>query len=170
MNVIDVKEKIQFIIKSTLLIPEELLNSQIIKGDYLLTFTITPIIFIENIKIRNKDDIFKIATSKKIYNQKFVLARIYIYIDDTENHISFYFDGFPWSYVLENVKEETRKKIDNIYDEEIPFNYNCIKDEYQLILDQISRMIEILLDFEHLLKITMRWAAIEALNPQNKIK
>jgi len=31
-------------------------------------------------------------------------------------------------------------------------------------------MIEVLLDAGHSLTLTMRWAAIEALNPQNKIK
>ena len=167
MNLIDVRTKSPFTIKSTLLIPDKLFPSQEIDGGYLETYAITPIIFIENINIRDKEDIFKITTRKKIYNQLFVLARAYLYLDNTKNHICFYFDGFPWSYLLENVNLETRKRIDEIYDEVQVAN--CIEDNYQQIQNQFSRMIEILLRADHKLTLTMRWAAIETLNPQNNI-
>ena len=98
----------------------------------------------------------------------FVLARAYLYLDGTKNHVCFYFDGFPWSYLLKNVSPETRSKIDIIYDE-IQIG-DCIEDDYQQIIDQFSRMIEVLLVAGHSLTLTVRWAAIEALNPQNKIK
>jgi len=167
MNVIDVRTKSQFTIESSLLVPEELLASREIEGGYLETYAITPIFLIEKIKVRNKEDIFQISTKKKIYDQLFVLARAYLYLDSTKNHICFYFDGFPWSYLLENVNLETRKRIDEIYDEVQVAD--CIEDNYQQIQDQFSRMIEILLKAGHKLTLTMRWAAIEALNPQNII-
>ena len=167
MNLIDVRKKNHFIIQSTLLVPEELLPSSEIKGDYLETYYITPIILIENIQVRNKEDIFMIEVKKQIYNQLFVLARAYLFLDNTENHICFYFDGFPWSYMLENVNIEIRRKIDEIYDEEQLGD--CIEDNYQQIQDQFSRMIEILLNNGHSLSLTMRWAAIEELNPLNKM-
>ena len=167
MNIIDVRKKPTFIIESTLMVPEELLPPKEIKGDYLETYAITPIFLIENIQIRNMEDIFKIETKKQIYNQLFVLARAYLFLDNTENHICFYFDGFPWSYILENVKIETRRQINKIYFEEQVGD--CIEDNYKQIKDQFSRMIEILLNKGHSLTLTMRWAAIESLNPQNKI-
>jgi hypothetical protein len=167
MNIIDVRKKPTFIIESTLMVPEELLPPKEIKGDYLETYAITPIFLIENIQIRNTEDIFKIETKKQIYNQLFVLARAYLFLDNTENHICFYFDGFPWSYMLENVNIEIRRKIDEIYDEEQLGD--CIEDNYQQIQDQFSRMIEILLNEGHSLSLTMRWAAIMDLNPQNKL-
>ncbi len=68
---------------------DELFPSQEIEGGYLETYAITPIIFIENINFRNKEDIFKITTRKKIYDQIFVLARAYLYLDNTKNHICF---------------------------------------------------------------------------------
>ena len=117
--------------------------------------------------IRDKEDIFMIETKKQIYNQLFVLARAYLFLNNTENHICFYFDGFPWSYMLENVIIETRRKIDQIYDEEQLGD--CVEDNYQHIQNQFSRMIEILLNDGHSLSLTMRWAAIEELNPNNKI-
>ena len=163
---IDVRTKSPFTIESTLLIPDDLYPSQEIDGGYLVTYAITPIIFIENIKVRSKEDIFRITTRKKIYNQLFVLASAYLYLDSTKNHICFYFDGFPWSYLLENVKPEIRKKIDEIYDEKQVAD--CIKDNYQQIQDQFSRFIEILLNNGHSITLTMRWAAIEALNPKTK--
>jgi hypothetical protein len=166
MNIIDVRKKNPFIIESTILVPEELLPSQMIIGEYLVAFAITPIILIENIKIQDKKDIFKIVTRKIIYNQIFVLARVYLFLDNND-HISFYFDGFPWSYLLENVSLNTWKKIDQIYNE--TQEADCIDDNYRQIQDQFSRMIEILLNDGHSLTLTARWAAIEALNPQNKI-
>ena len=165
---IDVRTKNPFIIDSTLLIPDELFPAQKIKGDYFVTYAINPVIQIENIKILFKEDIFKIATKKKIDNQVFVLARAYLYLDGTKNHICFYFDGFPWSYLLKNVDTETRKKIDEIYDEVQVAD--CIKDNYQQIKDQFSRMIEVLIVAGHSLTLMIRWLAIEALNPQNIIK
>ena len=165
---IDVRTKHPFTIDSTLLIHEELFPAQKIKGDYFVTYAINPVIQIENVNIRFKEAIFKIATQKKIYNQVFVLARAYLYIDSTKNHICFYFDGFPWSYLLKNVDAETRKKIDEIYDETQVAD--CIEDNYRQIIDQFSRMIEILLDAGHSLTLMVRWLAIEALNPQNIIK
>jgi hypothetical protein len=167
MNVIDVRKKSPFIVDSTMLVPKKLLPPYKIEGNYLETYAITPIILIENIKIQNKNDIFEFVTKKQIYDQIFVLARIYLYLDNTNNHISFYFDGFPWSYVLENVNKETLKKLDKIYDEEQVGD--CIDNNYQQIQDQFSRMIEVLLNDGHRLTLTIRWAAIEALNPQNKI-
>jgi len=167
MKLIDVRTKNPFTIESSLLVPEELLPSREIEGGYLETYAITPIILIERIKVRNREEIFKIATRKKIYSQLFVLARAYLYLDNTKNHICFYFDGFPWSYLLENVNPETRKKVDQIYDEVQVAD--CIEDNYQQIQDQFSRIIEVLLNYAHKLTLTMRWAAIEALNPQNKI-
>jgi hypothetical protein len=164
---IDVRIKSPFKIESTLLVPDELFPFQEIEGDYLETYAITPIIYIENIEVRNRIDIFKIAIKKNIYHQLFVLARAYLYLDCTKNQICFYFDGFPWSYLLENVSPETRNKIDEIYDE-IQVE-DCIEDNYRQIQDQFSRMIEILLNAGHALTLTMRWAAIEALNPQNRI-
>ena len=166
MKIIDVRKKSPFAIDSTLLVPDELFPSQEIEGGYLETYAITPIILIEKITVRKKEDIFKIATKKKIYDQLFMLARAYLYLDSTKNHICFYFDGFPWSYLLENVNPETRKKIDEIYDEEQIAD--CIKDNYQQIQDQFSRFIEILLNNGHSITLTMRWAAIEALNPKTK--
>jgi len=168
MSVIDVRTKKSFTIESTLLVPEDLFPPCEVKGDYLETFSITPIIIIEGIKIRNNKDIFKIATKKQIYKQKFVLARIYLYVDDTENNISFYFDGFPFSYQLEDINKEIIRNIDDIFDEEQYLD--CIEDDYKQILDQLSRMIDILLNAGHSLKAFMRWAAIEELNPQNKIQ
>jgi hypothetical protein len=167
MNIIDVRKKPTFIIESTLMVPEELLPPKEIKGGYSEAYAITPIFLIENIQIRNMEDIFKIETKKQIYNQLFVLARAYLFLDNTENHICFYFDGFPWSYILENVKIETRRQINKIYFEEQVGD--CIEDNYKQIKDQFSRMIEILLNKGHSLTLTMRWAAIESLNPQNKI-
>ena len=164
---IDVRTKSPFNIESTLLVPDELLPAQKIEGDYFVTYAINPVILIENIKVRKKEDIFKITTKKKIYDQLFVLARAYLYLDDTKNHICFYFDGFPWSYLLKNVDPETRKMIDEIYDEVQVAD--CIEDNYQQIQDQFSRMIEVLLFAHHSLTLTLRWLAIEALNPQNVI-
>ena len=83
MSVIDVKKRSSFIIESNQLVSEELLPSCKIKGDYLETYAITPIIFIDKKKIRNRADIFKIILRKKIYDQIFVLACIYLYLDDT---------------------------------------------------------------------------------------
>jgi len=167
MNVIDVKIKKVFMIESKVLISEEILSSREIKGDYLETYAITPIILIENVKILNSNDIRKIETRKEIYSQIFVLARAYLYLNSTKDHISFYFDGFPWSYLLENVNKETKDKIDDIYDE-VQVG-DCIENEYKQIIDQFSRMIEVFLKEDISLKLTVRWAAIEALNPQNKI-
>ena len=167
MNDIDVRKKTPFTINSSILVSEKLLPSKIIKGEYLETYAVTPIILIENINIRNKQDVFEFVPRKKISDQLFVLARVYLYVDNTKNHISFYFDGFPWSYLLENVKKETVKKIDKIYEENQATN--CIKDDYHQIQDQLSRMIETLLNAGHLLNCTLRWAAIEQLNPQNSI-
>ncbi|KKL87614.1 hypothetical protein LCGC14_1932970 [marine sediment metagenome] len=167
MNVIDVEHKKPYVIESRVLISEKLLPSREFKGEYLETYAITPIILIENIKIRNSEDIRGIETRKEIYNQIFVLARAYLYVDNTKNHISFYFDGFPWSYLLENVNKETIKKIDSIYDE--VQGGGCIENNYKQIIDQLSRMIYIFLNNDHSLKLTVRWAAVEALNPQNKI-
>ncbi len=167
MNNIDVRKKSPFTIESSILVSEKLYPSQIIKGEYLETYTTTPIIVIDKINIRNKKDIFEFTPRKNISDQIFVLARVYLYVDNTENHISFYFDGFPWSYLLENINEETRKKIDRIY-EEAHVN-NCIEDNYHQIQDQLSRMVEILLNADHALHCTLRWSAIEKLNPQNRI-
>ena len=167
MNDIDVRKKTPFTVVSSLLVSEELFPSKLITGEYLETYAITPIIFLDKISIRNKDDIFKIISRQKISNQIFVLARVYLYVDNTKNHISFYFDGFPWSYLLENVSEETINQIDGIYDE--PQLADCIEDEYRQIQDQLSRMVEILINAGHSLKCTLRWAAIEKLNPQNKM-
>jgi len=111
--------------------------------------------------------VFEFTPRKKISDQIFVLARVYLYVDNTNNHISFYFDDFPWSYLLENVNEETIKKIDRIYEEDQVTN--CFEDDYHQILDQLSRMIEILLNLGHSLNCTLRWAAIERLNPQYRI-
>ncbi|MFX1499207.1 MAG: hypothetical protein ACFFBH_16950 [Promethearchaeota archaeon] len=168
MNLIDVRTKIPFIIDSSLLISEDLLPSYEIKGEYWETLAITPVIIIENIKIHNKEDIFKIITKKEIYGQLFVLARIYLYLDDSKNHVCFYFDGFPWSYLLKNVNKEIINKIDKIYDETQVDD--CIENTYQQIIDQFSRMIEILLNNSYSLTLTARWAANEELNPQNKVK
>ncbi|MBD3193589.1 MAG: hypothetical protein GF317_00935 [Candidatus Lokiarchaeota archaeon] len=63
---------------------------------------------------------------------------------------------------------DTRKKIDGIIDEIQDEDY--IKDNYHQIKYQFSRMIEIFLIAGHFLTLTVRWVAIEALNPQNKIK
>ena len=90
MNLIDVKTQSPFKIESKFLVSEELLPSREIEGKYLETYAITPIILIENIKIRKKEDIFKIRTKEKIFNQIFVLARAYLYLDNTKNHISFF--------------------------------------------------------------------------------
>ena len=53
----------------------------------------------------------------------------------------------------------------------INWNYSsdCIEDDYKQIINQLSRMIEILLDDGHSLKLLLRWAAIISLNPQNEI-
>ncbi|TXT53683.1 MAG: hypothetical protein BAJALOKI2v1_880004 [Promethearchaeota archaeon] len=117
-------------------------------------------------RFKSKEDIFKIYPKKKIYNQLFVLSRIYLYVKNKENYLRFYFDGFPWSYQLPNIQVETRQKIDKIYDE--PQIGDCIEDDYQQILDQLSRMIEILLNKGHQLKAFMRWSAISSLNPYYK--
>ncbi len=167
MNDIDVRKKSPFTIVSSILVSEKLLPSKTIKGEYLETYAITPTIIIDKIDIRNKKDIFEFASRKKISDQIFVLARMYLYVDNTNNHISFYFDGFPWSYLLENVNEETIKKIDRIYEEDQIAD--CIEDNYHQIQDQLSRMTEILLNAGHSLTCTLRWAAIEKLNPQNRI-
>ncbi len=167
MSIINVKNKTAFKIRSTVFIPSDLFPDTEIDGFYLETYAITPEIEIENIEINTKDDIFKIITKQDIYDQKFVLSRIYLYLDETENHISFYFDGFPWSYLLENVRKDTLEKIDEIYDEEQ--KSVCIEDDYKQILNQLSRMIEILLDDGHSLKMLLRWAAILSLNPQNEL-
>ncbi len=167
MSIINVKNKTAFKIRSTVFIPSDLFPDTEIDGFYLETYAITPEIEIENIEINTKDDIFKIITKQDIYDQKFVLSRIYLYLDETENHISFYFDGFPWSYLLENVRKDTLEKIDEIYDEEQ--KSLCIEDDYKQILNQLSRMIEILLDDGHSLKMLLRWAAILSLNPQNEL-
>ena len=166
MNGIDVRKKSPFTIDSSILVSEKLFPSKIIKGEYLETYAITPIILIDEIKIQNKKDIFEFVPRKKISDQIFVLARVYLYVDNTNNHISFYFDGFPWSYLLENVNEETIKKIDRIYNEDQVTH--PIEDDYHQIQDQLSRMIEILLNAGHSLNCTLRWAAIEKLNPQNR--
>ncbi len=71
MKIIDVRKKSPFAIDSTLLVPDELFPSQEIEGGYLETYAITPIILIEKITVRKKEDIFKIATKKKIYDQLF---------------------------------------------------------------------------------------------------
>ena len=114
MSLIDVRKRSQFKINSTLLISGDLFPSCEIEGEYLETFAITPIIIIENIKIKNKADIFEINAKKRIYDQLFVLARIYLYADNKDNFISFYFGGFPFSYSLEDINPETIKKIKKI--------------------------------------------------------
>ncbi|MBD3193594.1 MAG: hypothetical protein GF317_00960 [Candidatus Lokiarchaeota archaeon] len=165
---IDVRTREPFTIKSALLIPEELFTAKKIEGEYWITYAINPVIKIEDINIRSKEDIFKITTKRKIYNQIFVLARLYLYLDGTEDHISFYFDGFPWSYLLKTVSADKRKKIDRIIDE-LQVG-DCIEDDYHQIQDQFSRMSKVLLNSGHSLTLKARWAAIEALNPQNKIE
>ncbi len=145
MSLIDVRKRSQFKIKSTLLISRDLIPP-----------------------CENKEDFLKINTKKQIYDQLFVLARIYLYVDNKYNFISFYFDGFPFSYSLEDINPETIKKIDEIYDEEQIID--CIEDDYKQILDQLSRMIEVLLGTGHSLSALMRWAAIEKFNPQNKLE
>ncbi|HEC38860.1 hypothetical protein LCGC14_1257490 [marine sediment metagenome] len=167
MNDIDVRKKIPFSINSSILVSEKLLPSRLIKGEYLETYAVTPTISIEKIGIRNKQEIFEFETSKQISDQIFVLARVYLYLDNSDNHISFYFDGFPWSYLLVNVEPETIKKIDKIYEENQVSD--CINDNYQQIRDQLSRMAQELLNSGHTLNCTLRWAAIEKLNPQNRI-
>ena len=167
MSIINVKDKTPFKIRSTVLIPSDLFPETEIDGFYFEAYAITPEIEIKNIEINTKNANFKIITKQDIYDQKFVLSRIYLFLDDKENHISFYFDGFPWSYLLENVRKDTLKKIDEIYDEEQ--KSDCIKDDYRQIMDQLSRMIEILLNNGHSLKMLIRWAAIVRLNPQNEI-
>lgn len=165
-NIIDIKKKTHFNLNSTLLIQESVFLSTILKGGYLETYSITPIVSIDDIKIKSKDDIFKIYPKKKIYNQLFVLSRIYLYVNNKENYLSFYFDGFPWSYQLPNIPEESLQKIDKIYDE--PQLGDCIEDDYRQIFDQLSRMIEILLNKGHQLKAFIRWSAISSLNPHIK--
>lgn len=167
MSIINVKDKTPFKIRSSVLVSSDLFPDTEIGGFYFEAYAITPEIEIENIDIKTKDDIFRINTKQDIYDQKFVLSRIYLFLDETENHISFYFDGFPWSYLLENVQKETLEKIDEIYDEEQ--KSDCIKDDYKQIINQLSRMIEILLDDSNSLKMLIRWAAILSLNPQNEI-
>ena len=49
--------------------------------------------------------------------------------------------------LLENVNKETIKKIDGIYDE-VQVG-NCIENDYRQIIDQFSRMINILLNNDH---------------------
>lgn len=71
-------------------------------------------------------------------------------------------DGFPYSYVLRNVQKLTLEKIDEIYDEEQ--RYYCVDDDYKQVIDQLSRMIEILLDAGHSLKMLLKWSAILSLN------
>jgi len=167
VSIINVNDKTPFKIKSTVLIPSDLFPEKEVEGFYFEAYAITPEIEIENIEINTKDDIFRINMKQDIYDQKFVLSRIYLYLDETKNHVSFYFDGFPWSYLLENVRKDTLKKIDEIYDEEQ--TSDCIEDDYKQIINQLSRMIEILLDDGHSLKLLLRWAAIISLNPQNEI-
>lgn len=101
MSIINVKNKSPFKIKSIVLLSSDLYPEAEVDGFYFEAYAITPEIEIENIEIRSKEDVFKIITKRDIYDQKFVLSRIYLYLDETKNHISFYFDGFPWSYVLE---------------------------------------------------------------------
>ena len=167
MSIINVRDKTPFKIKSSIFIPQDLFPEIEIDGFYFEAYAITPEIEIENIEIKTKDDILRIKMKQEIYNQKFVLSRIYLYLDETDNHISFYFDGFPWSYLLENLRKDTLEKIDEIYDEQQ--KSDCIQDDYNQIMDQLSRMIEILLNDGHSLKMLLRWAAIISLNPQNEM-
>ncbi len=167
MSNINVKDKTPFKIRSSILVSTDLLPEREVDGFYFEAYAISPEIEIDNIDIKTKEDIFKITTKKNIYDQNFVLMRIYLYVDETENHISFYFDGFPFSYLLENVRKETIEKIDKIYDEEQ--NGDCTEDNYKQIIDQLSRMIEILLNDGHSLKMLVKWMAILSLNPQNDL-
>ena len=64
MSLIDVRKRPQFKIISSLLVSKDLLPPCEIEGDYLETYAITPIIIIENIKIKNKEDIFEINHQK----------------------------------------------------------------------------------------------------------
>ena len=167
MNKIDVREKSPFKIKSSVLIAPDLFPETEIDGSYFEAYAISPEIEIKYIEINSKEDIFKVITKRDIYGQKFVLSRIYLFVDDTEDHISFYFDGFPFSYLLKNMGKTTRDKIDLIYDEEQ--KADCIKDDYKQIIDQLSRMIEVLLNDGHSIKMLIRWMAILRLNPQNEL-
>ncbi|TXT53684.1 MAG: hypothetical protein BAJALOKI2v1_880005 [Promethearchaeota archaeon] len=51
-NIIDIKKKTHFNVNSTLLIQESIFLSTILKGEYLETYSITPIISIDDIKIQ----------------------------------------------------------------------------------------------------------------------
>ncbi len=167
MSIINVKDKTPFKIKSSVLISPDLFPETEIDGSYFEAYAISPEIEIKSIEIKSKEDIFKIITKREIYGQKFVLSRIYLFVDDTEDHISFYFDGFPYSYLLKNTEKTTRDKIDLIYEEEQ--KADCTKDDYKQIIDQLSRMIEVLLNDGHSIKMLIRWMAIVSLNPQNEM-
>lgn len=84
------KDETPFKISSTMLFPNELFPDTEITGFY----ENIPTIEIKDVLIKSKNDIFSIATQKEIYSRNFVLSRIYIYVDDTENHISFIWMAF----------------------------------------------------------------------------